>query len=409
MPARIRQPALSRLSSSPRRAIPVTIVCGAPGAGKTALIERWIEAHGQRRFAIIADTSPRPENAVGGVGATAFHVRGSVEAFLSQSITDTRQDVLCQELFRTLDSGDVDGVFIEAGLTADPATMVAALRQQRPGYALVDLLDVARVVTVLDCARLQDDYASTQALVERDRRIPPSDERTVANIVALQIESADTIVLNKTDLASAQLRREVCDIATVLNPGAQRIQTRFGELEESGMAADDLFGRVDRAHYGPGWLRYLEETLPTTHAYQVSRCVYKRRRPFHPERLMTLLDNGWPWTLRTRGQFWIASRPDWAIDIQQAGTSVAIQPFGYWWASDVVGGCTPEDPQLLEALNQLWHPLYGDRRQHVAILGVDFDPVTLERDLDDCLLTDAELAGGWNHWRAMADPWPVWR
>jgi hypothetical protein len=51
---------------------------------------------------------------------------------------------------------------------------------------------------------------------------------------------------------------------------------------------------------------------------------------------------------------------------------------------------------------------YGDRRQELALLGVDLDRAALEACLDACLLTDAEMAAGPEAWAAYADPFPAW-
>jgi len=386
--------------------VPVTIVCGGAGSGKSSVVDHLIRA-GDERVAVIVDAVSAAAGLGAGRGrATILNTREPLPSFLTESIGDDDRDALRQDLWRDLEAGHFDRVIIESGVAAEPEALAAAIERRLPGHTLADSMRVETVITVIDCARMQDDYASTDALHGRVPGVPESDDRTVANAVAAQIESAHLLVLNKTDLASAQLLREVNDIANVLNPEAKRIETRFGAIPTT-RATD----RRDNAALDcrPGWLRHLEQPLPATHAYPVSRLIYRRRRPFHPERLATFLDTDWPWALRVRGQFWVASRPEWAADIQQAGCSVSIRPFGYWWASETVGGRAPDDASLRRDLDELWHPVYGDRRQHIAILGIDLDTDAMRQRLDDCLLTDAELAGGWNHWHDMADPWPVWR
>lgn len=386
--------------------VPVTIVCGAAKAGKTALIDHLIGAAGDDRFAVIVDaTNAAAGSGSGGGRATIFQIREPVESFLTQPIGDDDRDALRRDLWRELSAGGFDRVFIETGLRSEPDALVAAMQSNVPGYTLADALRLDTVMTVIDCARMQDDYASTDALPARVPGVADADDRTVANVVAAQIECADVLVLNRSDTASPGLMREVNDIVGVLNPDASRIETCFGAIPAT--TADRRDAAV--ADRRPGWLRHLERPLPMTEVYPVARLLYQRRRPFHPERLATFLDTDWPWVLRTRGQFWVANRPEWAGDIQQAGRSVSIRPFGYWWASAAVGGRTPDDPELVNELNSLWHSVYGDRRQHIAILGIDLDIVAMAQRLDDCLLTDAELARGWDGWRDLADPWPAWR
>ena len=392
------------------RRVPVTVVCGFSGVGKTVVIDRLVRQSPGERFAVITHAGGRGRGSgYAYTPATVCHTRTPMTTFLVSSITTERHDVLRHELWQKIAAGAFDGVFLEAAGGVEPAAIVSVLNTPVPGYALADVMTVEAIVTVLDCATLQDDYASTDTLAARGLAVDAGDDRSVANVIAAQIESADLLVLNKTDLASAQNLPEVHDIAAVLNPGAHRVETCFGDGTGTTPANIDADGADTASADGrPGWLCTLDRALLRTQAYRVERLVYQRRRPFHPERLMRFIDTDWPWTLRTRGQFWIASRPDWAGDIQQAGRSVSIRPFGYWWASDIVGGCTPDEPTLRDELSRLWHPVYGDRRQHIAVLGVDMDIDALEQRLDACLLTDAELVAGWDRWRELSDPWPAW-
>jgi len=407
MPGHPSNASLSAARALDAPQVPVTLVCGAVGAGKTQVLEHWMRSRAGTRFAVIAEAA----SARSGSGsyerpAVVFHTREAIEAVLTRQIGAADQHSPRGALWQQLASGQIDEVLVEVSAHVEPASLALVLDSRYPGHVLVDRLTLNRIVTVVDCATVQDDYASTAALAERHAHVDASDTRTVANVVAAQIESADIVVLNKIDRAGVRRVREVHDIVGVLNPDAIRVETSFGEMHtDHGV---DRRGAMRVGDYRPGWLRKLDQPLPATGVYAVARLVYRRRRPFHPERLARFLDTDWPWALRVRGQFWLASRPEWAGDIQQAGCSVAIQPFGYWWASEAVGGAMPDEPGLRRELDACWHPLYGDRRQHIAILGIDFDTAAMEKRLDYCLLNDTELAAGWAGWRDLRDPWPVW-
>jgi G3E family GTPase len=263
------------------------------------------------------------------------------------------------------------------------------------------------MVTVVDAERFLDDLGSLDDLRARQLALGEEDERTIADLLVDQVEFADVLVINKADRVSAEQLGRLEAILAHLNADAERIVTTRGVLDPARVLGT---GRFDfaKAEAAPGWQKELAGIhIPETEEYGIGSFVYRARRPFHPERLWHRVLEGIPGTLRVKGIFWIASRPDWMIAWAQAGQMLEIQPVGHWYAA------TPEaqwniDEEARAQLEMLWHPDLGDRRQELAIIGQDLDRDGIVAMLDACLLTEAEMAGGPAAWQALADPFPAW-
>jgi G3E family GTPase len=172
-----------------------------------------------------------------------------------------------------------------------------------------------------------------------------------------------------------------------------------------GVILDTRSFDFEKAQAAPGWARELRgEHTPESEEYGIGSFVYRARRPFHPRRLMDLFHSEWPGVVRSKGFFWLATRMDWVGEMSQAGGMLQHKAVGFWWA------VAPEADRLRarEAIED-WDADFGDRRQEIAIIGIDMDEAGLRRRLDACLLTDAEMARGVRAWRSLPDPFPKWR
>ena len=165
----------------------------------------------------------------------------------------------------------------------------------------------------------------------------------------------------------------------------------------------------DRAQRMAGWARELAgEHTPETQAYGISSFVFRARRPFHPQRLMALMQSDWPGVVRSKGYFWLATRMEWVGELSQAGGALQHQAAGFWWAAAPEKE-RPDPARARELIGVDWDREFGDRRQELVFIGIDMDEAHLRRRLKRCLLTDAEMALGPSRWREFPDPFPAWR
>jgi len=132
--------------------------------------------------------------------------------------------------------------------------------------------------------------------------------------------------------------------------------------------------------------------------------VYRARRPFHPQRFFQLIEREWPGVIRSKGYFWLASRPAHAASWSQAGGICRHGIAGLWWAA-VPKQDWPDDAESLARIRAHWMDGVGDARQELVLIGMRMNERALRADLDACLLDDAEMAAGPRAWAAYPDPY----
>ena len=171
-------------------------------------------------------------------------------------------------------------------------------------------------------------------------------------------------------------------------------------------------GRFDfgRAQQAPGWLKEMRgEHVPETEEYGISSFSYLARRPFHPakfhEFLHSIEDYGKP--IRSKGYFWLATRPEYAGQWSQAG-GIAHYGFGGMFWKSVPLKNWPRDERYLESIRKNWVEPFGDMRQELVFIGQGLDQGEITRALDNCLLSEEEVLLGKDYWHSLEDPFPAW-
>ncbi|MEL6345836.1 MAG: GTP-binding protein, partial [Myxococcota bacterium] len=230
------------------------------------------------------------------------------------------------------------------------------------------------------------------------------DERTLATLHTEQVEFADVVVVNKTDLVSEDALHRVEATVRAINPDAHLIRSERGRVPLASVLGTGRFD-MEAAQRRPAWVQELLGThTPETEAYGISSFVYRTRHPFHPERFHALLRKPWPGVIRAKGRFWLASRPDHTGAFQLAGGTRETGAAGFWWAA-IPPHRRPDDPAFHKRLQSMWHPVYGDRKQEIVIIGVDLNEAAIRSAFDACLLTEAERAHP-EQWAQLVHPFP---
>ena len=233
-------------------------------------------------------------------------------------------------------------------------------------------------------------------------------ERKVVDLLVEQVEFADVIVMNKSDLVTPEQLQVLRGILRALNPRARLVDCAFGKVHLKEVLNTRLFD-FEEAKESPGWLRELRgEHTPETEEYGISSFVYRARRPFHPGRFMKCIQGEWPGVVRSKGFFWLATRNDLAGSWSQAGPACRTECGGSWWAA-VPKNEWPDDDDECREIAKLWKKPWGDRRQEIVIIGLALQPDEISALLDACLLTDAEMALGPEAWKEQfEDPFHAW-
>ena len=225
-----------------------------------------------------------------------------------------------------------------------------------------------------------------------------------------QLEFADVLILNKVEKLKPEERILLEALLRKLNPEARLLSTSFADVPLEAILHTGRFD-MEKAQASAGWLKELNgHHNPETEEYGITSFVYRKDRPFHPQRLAQALSASWPGVLRSKGFLWLATRHEIMGTWSQAVNSLVLDPVGPWWAvqKDSLEQEWPEDREDAEYIKARWSEPFGDRRQELVFIGITLDEKDLRRRLDECLLIDEEMNYGPETWSEFPDPLPAW-
>ncbi len=397
-------------TASPR--LPVTVLSGFLGAGKTTVLSHVLNNRQGRKVAVIV-------NDMSEINIDATRVQNEVSLNRSEEklvemsngcICCTLREDLLEEVTKLARDGRFEYLLIESTGISEPLPVAETFTfADEDGVSLSDVAKLDTMVTVVDAVNFLRDFDEAQSLQDKGESLGEDDQRSVSDLLTDQVEFADVILISKTDLATADDVKRLTAILKTLNTNARIIPIANGQVDVDSILSTGLFD-FQRAEQAPGWLKEMRgEHVPETEEYGIGSFTYTARRPFHPKKFHEFLHSAdrFGKLIRSKGYFWLASRPQFAGNWSQAGGIARYGFAGMFWKA-VPESQWPADKESRAFIEAQWEEPFGDMRQELVFIGQSLDQAGMVSALDACLLSEDEVLRGVEYWTTLPDPFPSW-
>ncbi|MCQ8888823.1 zinc metallochaperone GTPase ZigA [Pseudoalteromonas carrageenovora] len=392
--------------------LPVTVLSGFLGAGKTTVLSHILNNRQGKKVAVIVNdmSDINIDAATIKSGVSLNHSNEKLVEMSNGCICCTLREDLLVEVGKLAKDGRFDYLVIESTGISEPLPVAETFTfADENGVSLGDVATLDTMVTVVDAVNFLNDYEQANDLQDTGESLGEDDERSVADLLVDQVEFADVILISKTDLITNDELNRLTAILNTLNTQANIIPISNGHININEVLNTGLFN-FERAQQAPGWLKEMRgEHIPETEEYGISSFNYTARRPFDPEKFYNFLHNTEQFDklIRSKGYFWLATRPLFCAQWSQAG-GIAHYGFAGMFYKAIPKKDWPTEPELLADINSKWVEPFGDMRQELVFIGQSLDKKAMIKALDDCLLPEDAVLKGKDFWRTYNDPFPIW-
>ncbi|HCD05345.1 MULTISPECIES: zinc metallochaperone GTPase ZigA [unclassified Methylophaga] len=400
------------MSTKPDKRLPVTVLSGFLGAGKTTVLNHILNNRDGLKVAVIV-------NDMSEINIDAQQIQQDVQLNRAEEklvemsngcICCTLREDLLIEVRRLAEEKRFDYLVIESTGISEPLPIAETFTfADEDGESLSQIARLDTMVTVVDAINFLRDFNEARNLQETVESLGEEDMRSVADLLVEQVEFCDVILISKTDLCTTEQLTELTGILKSLNTEAELIAIENGQVPLDKVLGTHKFS-FEKAEQAAGWLKEMRgEHIPETEEYGISSFTYVARRPFHPQKFFEFLHQDWPCgkLIRSKGYFWLASRPQFAGQWNQAGGIARYGFAGMFWKA-IPENRWPQDAESLQTIKENWQEPFGDMRQELVFIGQNLNPQAVTAQLDDCLLSDIELLAGKPLWESLPDPFPAW-
>ena len=394
------------------RRLPVTVLSGFLGAGKTTVLSHILNNRQVRKIAVIVNDMSEI-NIDSSIVQNEVTLNRSEEKLVEMNngcICCTLREDLLQEVTNLALEQRFDYLVIESTGISEPLPVAETFTfADENGVSLSDVSTLDTMVTVVDAVNFLKDYDEAKYLQETGESLGEEDERSVADLLIDQVEFADVILMSKTDLASPLDVERLTAILKTLNTRAKVIPISLGHVDLDEVLNTGLFD-FELAQQAPGWLKEMRgDHIPETEEYGITSFVYEARRPFHPQKFHNFLHETEKFgkLIRSKGYFWLGSRPEYAGQWSQAGGIAHYGFAGMFWKA-LPKKNWPTDEEYLASIEKQWVEPFGDMRQELVFIGQELNQSNMVEALDACLLSEEEVLKGKSYWATLPDPFPAW-
>lgn len=392
--------------------LPVTVLSGFLGAGKTTVLSHILNNRQGKKVAVIVNDMSDINIDASTIksGVSLNHSNEKLVEMSNGCICCTLREDLLVEVGKLAKDGRFDYLVIESTGISEPLPVAETFTfADENGVSLGDIATLDTMVTVVDAVNFLNDYEQANDLQDTGESLGKDDERSVADLLVDQVEFADVILISKTDLITNDELNRLTTILNTLNTQANVIPISNGHINISEVLNTGLFN-FELAQQAPGWLKEMRgEHIPETEEYGISSFNYTARRPFDPEKFYNFLHNTEQFgkLIRSKGYFWLATRPLFCAQWSQAG-GIAHYGFAGMFYKAIPKKDWPTEPELLADINSKWLEPFGDMRQELVFIGQSLNKHAMIKALDDCLLPEDAVLKGKDFWKTFNDPFPIW-
>lgn len=387
-----------------RKEIPVLLLTGYLGSGKTTLVNRILSNAKGIRFAVIV-------NDIGEVNIDAALIQqGGVVGSKDDSLVALQNGCICctlrtdliDQITELAGMGKFDYIVIEASGICEPepiAQTICTIPALGGKYTENGTCRLDCIVTVVDALRMQDEFSSGDGLTREDYG-----EEDIENLIISQIEFCNIILLNKVSEVPPQQLEVMKQVIRTLQPGAEIVECDYADVDIERLLDTGLFD-FDRAATSAGWIRGIESEVSEhdghehghehghhhhhdegeAEEYGIGTFVYYRRPAFDINRFDSFIARHWPaGVIRTKGICYFTDNRDMSYMFEQAGRQKQLREAGQWYATAPIEDLVQlmqQDPCFIRD----WDEKYGDRMQKIVFIGRNMDIERIKADLDNCL------------------------
>ena len=387
-----------------KKIIPVLLLTGYLGSGKTTLVNKILSNRKGIRFAVIVNDIGEVNIDAGLIqkGGVVAQKDDSLVALQNGCICCTLKEDLIEQVFGLVRSRKFDYIVIEASGICEPepiAQTICSIPSFGGAYTEYGICRLDCIVTVVDALRMKDEFGCGESL-ERGN----IGEEDIERLVIQQIEFCNMILLNKASEVSPEELSRIKAIIRTLQPGAEIIECDYADIVLDRILNTGKFD-FDKTSLAAGWIRGIE-SRPSAEAeaeahghhhhhhhdegeaeeYGIGTFVYYRRQAFDINKFDWFVAKKWPASvIRTKGICYFSDEKDMSYLFEQSGSQKQLRQAGQWYASapaEDLAQLMKSDPGFMRD----WDEEYGDRMQKIVFIGKDMDRDRITRDLDECLV-----------------------
>ncbi|MBP3463361.1 MAG: CobW family GTP-binding protein [Clostridia bacterium] len=373
------------------KTVPITLLTGYLGAGKTTLINHVLNNQEGYKVAVIVNDigEVNIDSDLIGKGGIVQEKDSSLVPLQNGCICCTLKVDLMQQIADIISTGKFDYILIEASGVCEPlpiAQTITVLSDESKKYGLPEICRLDNVVTVVDALRLRDEFNCGDNLVKEE-----IDDEDIENLLIQQIEFCTKIVLNKVDELSKEEVEKLKAIIRRLQPKAEIIETNYSKVSVDKILNTNAFN-FEEASMSAGWIEELnkdeeDEEEGETEEYGIGTFVYTRRAPLNRDEFDKFASAFPENIIRCKGVIWFEDEPETSYVFEQSGKQVQAYEAGQWVASFPEA----EKKMILQENPEIrndWDEKYGDRIVKLVFIGQKMDKEKIISDLDKCIVND---------------------